>query len=292
VALSEHVGKASHVGPFIKTNAPARFAVCDRHILMAFAAVLAIALFWERLTFGGTSLSEALVLGRMGVGSGELLAMAALFSVIFRLGDDDALLSRGELLMIALASCAFAVPSFKAASIPLTIVGLIFLPRRDARLSSSGQLLLAFVFYEWFGRIIFSLASPFVLTVETTLVQAALSIFGEFTRDNLTIRAANGHSIYVETACSAFHNLSFATLVWISLIKLETLEMKRFHWWILAAMAIATIALNTARIALMAQSRSVLVYWHDGTGATIVSLTMLAVILIIFSGGRAFAASR
>ena len=109
----------------------------------------------------------------------------------------------------------------------MTVVGLLFLPRRDARLSSIGQLLLALVFYEWLGRILFNLASPFVLTAETTAVQELLSLFGDFTRDNLIIRAANGHGIRIETGCSAFHNLSFATLVWISLIKLETLEMKK-----------------------------------------------------------------
>jgi exosortase/archaeosortase family protein len=148
------------------------------------------------------------------------------------------------------------------------------------------------VFYEWLGRILFNLVSPYVLTAETTAVQLLLSPFGEFTRENLSISAPNGHRIYIETSCSAFHSLSFATLVWISLIKLETLELRRFHWWILAAMAAATIALNTTRIAFMAQSQSVLAYWHDGPGATILSLIMLAVMLGIFLGGRSFAAPR
>ena len=267
-----------------------RFEVRDRHILMAFAGVLLILICWERLTIGGAGLWELFALDRRGrVGFGELLAMAALFSVIVQLGD-DALLSRCELLAIASVSLFFAVPAFEAASIPVTVVGLLFLRRRDARLSSIGQLLLALVFYEWLGRILFNLASPFVLTAETIAVQELLSLFGDFTRDNLIIKAANGYGIRIETGCSAFHNLSFATLVWISLIKLETLEMKRLNWWILAAMAAATIALNTTRIAFMAQSQSLRAYWHDGPGATIVSLTMLAVMLGVFLGGRSFAA--
>jgi hypothetical protein len=69
-----------------------------------------------------------------------LLALAALFSVIVQLGD-DALLSRGELLAIALASLFFLVPKFAAAIIPMTVIGLLFLPRHDPRLSSIGHTL-------------------------------------------------------------------------------------------------------------------------------------------------------
>jgi hypothetical protein len=288
LAPSANLGKPSSVGLDIKTIEPARFEVRDRHILMAFAGVILIAICCEKITY--TDLSGLFAFDPRGrVGLGEPLAMVALFSVIVQLGD-DALLSRGELLAIASVSLFFAFPAFRAASIPMTVVGLLFLPRSDARLSSIGQLLLALVFFEWLGKILFNLASPIVLTAETIAVQELLSLFGDFSRDNLTINAANGHRIYIEIGCSAFHNLSFATLVWISLIKLETLEMKRFHGWIFAAMAAATIALNTTRIAFMAQSQSLYAYWHDGPGATIVSLTMLAVMLGVFLAGRSFGA--
>ena len=54
-------------------------------------------------------------------------------------------------------------------------------------------------------------------------------------------------------------------------------------WWttnlLSGLLAVATIALNTTRIAFMAQSQSLYAYWHDGSGKTIVSLTMLAVML-------------
>jgi exosortase/archaeosortase family protein len=285
--LSAPLCKPSGVGLFVKTNESGGFKVRDRHILMAFAGVFLIVLCLARLMIGGAGLSGVFVLDQVGggIGLGEWLAMAALFSTILQVGDET-VLSRGELLVIAAASLFFAVPIFAAASIPMTVVGLLFLRRRDARLSSIGQLLLALVFYEWLGPILFILAAPFVLTAETTVVQALLSLFGDFTRDNLILKAPNGHGIRIEIPCSAFHNLSFATLVWISLIKLEKLEMKRFHWWILAALVAATVSLNTTRIAFMAQSRSMYDYWHDGPGKTIVSLTMLAMMLGIFEGAR------
>jgi hypothetical protein len=78
-------------------------------------------------------------------------------------------------------------------------------------------------------------------------------------------------------------------LVGLSLIKLETLTMERFHWWILAAMAGATIALNGVRIAMMAQSFPMYDYWHNGAGVPIVQVAMLAAILGIFFSGRRLA---
>ncbi len=288
-------------GAFMNVNGRQGVRVHDRHVLMAFIAALAVAIYSSPPPFG-KSLGDSFYAGfvrdsvffqyLLSAGAGEMIVIAALFAVTLQLGDDE-LLSRGDLLAIALASLAFLLPSTKAIAIPMIVAGLIFLPRRDARLSSIGQLLLAFAFYKGLGRILFNFVSPIVLPVETAAVQMLLSPFGQFTWDNLTISAANGHRIYVEAGCSAFHNVSLATLLWISLLKLETLELKRFHWGILTAMASATIALNTTRIAMMAQSRSMLEYWHaDGPGATIISFVMLAAMLGIFLGGRSFAAPR
>ena len=164
---------------------------------------------------------------------------------------------RSDLLTIAFTALAFALPFRLAAIVPLTAVATKLMFRSDPRLSSIGQLLLALAFYEWVGPALFHLLSPIALQVETTAVQALLSPFGGFTRDGLTISGgANGHSIAVEEGCSAFHNLSLATLIWLSLVKLETLTMKPLHWRLLAAMAAATVALNTVRIAVMPNQKN------------------------------------
>jgi hypothetical protein len=259
--------------------------VRDVHVLMAFLAGLAIAVCWRSsssIFYGG--IPGAILIGRSGIGAGELLVMAVLVLLIFRSRNDD-LLSTSDIFVIAVTSIAFAIPYSRAASVPLTIVGIRFLFRRDARLYSIGQLLLALAFYEWLGPMFFHLVSPFVLKAEALAVEALLTPLGGFTHDGLTISASNGHGIYLEEGCSAFHNLSFATLIWISLLKLETLTMKRCHWLVLAAMAGVTVMLNTTRIALMAQSDAMYEFWHNGSGATIVSFSMLAVILGICLGG-------
>jgi hypothetical protein len=129
------------------------------------------------------------------------------------------------------------------------------------------------------------LLSPWVLRAETIAVQAVLAPMGGFTRDGLLISTGGSHSIVIEEGCSAFQNVSLASLIWISLVKLETLMLRSAHLWICAAMAASTVALNTARLALMAQSYPMYEFWHNGAGVPIVSTAMLGVMLIICLGG-------
>jgi len=158
---------------------------------------------------------------------------------------------------------------------------LMFVARRDARLTSIGQLLLALVSYHHIGRLIFDFFAPYVLPLETIAVSTILMPLGNFSRDGVLISGPNGHTIYVEAGCSAFHNITIAVLIWLALIKLERLQFLRSDWLVLATMIGTTIILNTIRIALMAQSPTMLEYWHDGAGVAIVSVTMLAAMLAI-----------
>ena len=201
-------------------------------------------------------------------------------------------MTASDLLAIAVTGGAFAFPLRLAASVPLTVVGVKLLFRRDPLASSFGQILLALAFYEWLGPAIFHLLSPWMLKLESIGVQAVLTPLGGFARDDLVISTGGDHGIMIEEGCSAFQNVSLASLIWISLVKLETLTMRTAHLWICAAMAAATIALNTVRLALMAQSPSMFDFWHNGGGVPIVSFTMLATMLLVCLGGLRIADPR
>jgi len=208
------------------------------------------------------------------------MALFALFSVISRIGDDT-LLSRADLLIIAAVGMAFALPSLKAASIPILIVSIMFIARRDPRVASIGQLLLALVSYRVLGKLIFDLIAPVILPIETIIVEKMLLPFGNFTRLGSEIISPSGFTIFIELPCSAFHNITVVTLIWLGLIKIVKLEFTPSDWWALAAMVGATIILNTVRIALMAQSEEMWEYWHNGHGVAIASTVILVSILII-----------
>ena len=247
----------------------------DRDVALAFVAGLIVAAdLFERGS---------------GIGAAELLAIAVLGTLAFRFRRES-LLTRSDLAVVAVASLAFALPLRLAAGIPLTLVGVKFIFGSDPRVRSFGQILLALAFYEWLGPLIFHLLSPWVLKAETIAVQAVLTPVGGFARDGLVISTGGDHSIVIEEGCSAFQNVSLASLIWISLVKLETLTLRTPHLWICAAMAAATVALNTVRLAMMAQSYPMYEFWHNGGGVPIVSIAMLGAMLIICLGGLSVAA--
>jgi hypothetical protein len=264
----------------------------DRDVLLAFLLGLAIAICWRNPAVQSLSdLSADVLKARSGIGAAEVLAIAVLATLALRIADDR-ILTASDLAAIAVTSVAFAFPLRLAAILPVAVVGVKLLFRRDPLVSSFGQILLALAFYEWLGPAIFHLLSPWVLKVETTAVQAILAPMGGFTRDDLMISYGGDHSIMIEEGCSAFQNVSLASLIWISLVKLDTLTMRPAHLWICAAMAAATVALNTIRIALMAQSYPMYDFWHNGGGVPIVTFMMLATMLLICLGGLRLADER
>jgi exosortase/archaeosortase family protein len=250
----------------------------DRHVMLAFAGCVAFSTLWQRIVVGGIGTGS---FDRIfDVGAAEAVALFALCLLATQM-KNDTLLSRVDLLIITVLSLAFVLPSLKSASLAMLAVALMFVARRDARLTSIGQLLLALVSYHHIGRLIFDFFAPYVLPLETIAVSTILMPLGNFSRDGVLISGPNGHTIYVEAGCSAFHNITIAVLIWLALIKLERLQFLRSDWLVLATMIGTTIILNTIRIALMAQSPTMLEYWHDGAGVAIVSVTMLAAMLAI-----------
>ncbi len=264
----------------------------DREILLAFVLGVAMVVFWRGFaSHAYPRLSAAFLTPRSGVGAAEILALIVLALLAIRIRDESVLTVR-DLTVVAVSSLAFALISGGAGALPPVIVGAKFVFHRDKRVASMGQILLALAFYEWFGPTLFHAVSPIALKAEALAVQGVLAPLGAFTRDGLTITATSGHNISIEEGCSAFHNISLATLICISLVKLETLTFKWAHVWVCAAMVAATIALNTARIALMAQSPAAYEFWHNGAGEPIVALAILAAMLAICLGGLRIAASR
>jgi exosortase/archaeosortase family protein len=260
----------------------------DRHVMFAFAGGAALATLWHRIVLDGVASGQVL---NAPFSAAEALALFALFVVITRM-KNDTLFTRVDLLIIAALSVAFVLPSMKVACVAMTATALMFVTRRDARLTSIGQLLLALVSFQYFARLIFDLIAPYALWLETIAVTTLLSPLGDFSRDGFDIVGPSGFAIFIEPPCSAFHNISVAAIIWLGLIKIERLHFVPSDWWALAAMIGVTILVNTIRITLMAQSLTMLQYWHDGAGVTIVTVVMLVSVLAISLLSRAASAPK
>jgi hypothetical protein len=270
-------------------SAGVAFFARDQAVLLAFVAGLVVAICWRGPADGSLRQMVDLFRDPQALEPANCSLSRFLATLAFRFGGES-LLTRSDLATVAIASLGFAVPFKAGASIPLALVGLNLVFGSDPRVRSFGQVLLALAFYEWVGPLIFHFLSPWVLRAETIAVQAVVTPFCGFTRGGLMISPGGNYTLMIEEGCSAFHNVSLASLIWISLVKLETLTLRTAHFWICAAMAAATVALNTARLALMAQSYPMYEFWHNGLGVPIVSTAMLGAMLIICIGGLRIAA--
>ena len=130
-----------------------------------------------------------------------------------------------------------------------------------------------------------SFIEPWLLPVEAALGYLPLSLFGSFSLVGNAI-FGNGHGVIVFTGCSAFANTITAAFIWLSLVKIQGTEFRGWHFRGLALSIAAIMLLNTARLTLMAYSYDGYVFWHNGYGATIMSLAMLLVVLGFFLLGR------
>jgi exosortase/archaeosortase family protein len=215
--------------------------------------------------------------------AGDALALAAMASLA--LSGRATLRLRGLDCVVVAAASLFFLPAAPQ-NLPFlgaTLAGLYFwLFRSDCReLVSLGQLWLAVSGYETWGRVFFRLVSVPVLRFETAMITGAGQALGlGLSAEGELLRSPNGWSVYILEACSSFHNVSLAVLVWLSLLKLAGESVGRAK---LAALAVGVgliVALNISRILLMTLSETQYEFWHHGDGASVFSCLTLAAIAL------------
>jgi exosortase/archaeosortase family protein len=218
-----------------------------------------------------------------GINAGIVLALAAIGSVV--LSERTSIrLSIVDYVVLSLVSLLFLPPSpHNLPFLGATIAGLYFwLFRSDcSALVSTGQFWLAISAYEAWGRVFFRLVSVPVLWLETTVIANVGQAIGlGLSVDGELIRSPNGWSVYILEACSSFHNVSLAVLVWLSLLTLAGASIGRSKIVALAVGAILIVALNVSRILLMTLSETQYEYWHHGNGAGVFTCLTLAAIAL------------
>jgi hypothetical protein len=213
----------------------------------------------------------------------EVIGFVAVAVTIARIGSDR-ILRKADLIAIAIATIALTHPWHSMAVVMLTVIGIFFLSREDRRLASLGQLCIGLAWISLWGKVVLSFIEPWLLPIEAALGFAPLSLFGSFSLVGNAI-LGNGHGVIVFTGCSAFANTITAVFIWLALVKIQGTEFQGWHFRGLAFSLAAIVLLNTVRLTLMAYSYDGYVFWHNGYGATIMSLAMLLVVLGFFYWG-------
>ncbi len=210
----------------------------------------------------------------------EVIGFVAVAVTIARVGSDR-VLKTTDLVALALAAIALMHPWHSMATVMLTAIGAFFVCRQDERLASLGQLCIGLAWIGLWGKVVLSFIEPWLLPIEAALGYVPLSLFGSFSLVGNAI-LGNGHGVIVFTGCSSFANTVTAAFIWLSLIKIQGTEFQSWHFRGLAISLVAIVLLNTLRLTLMAYSYDGYVFWHNGYGATMMSVAMLLVVLTVF----------
>lgn len=214
----------------------------------------------------------------------QLLGLMAIASLV-RDVNSDCLLRQWDFRALIIAAIALAIPTHFAGAVGATVIGAFFVPRKDFRLSSIGQLCLGLAWIDCWGPLAFKLVEEWLLPLETALAFVPLSVLTPDTLDGTVISNGAGHDIRIVEGCSAFHNTISTTFIWLCLLKIQRLHIGRRQITVLALAVLSVVLLNTARIGLLAISEPLFEYWHEGFGFYIAKITMLGTVLTIFYFG-------
>jgi hypothetical protein len=264
----------------------------DRSILTVMALLIFTAGLWNKV-LGSYIQSQPIgwLVDNFGLDIGELLAFASLLKLFADIGD-RLILRRSDLLALMVLLAGTVLPGHTISWISATAIGLVFVLRRgdEPLLSSIGQILIACAIHELWGPRLFIMAAPYFIGIEASAAAKILTSLGTgYTAQFNQISAQSGYTIEIVAGCSAFHNLSLGALMWVSIIKMYRLYFTRLDFAALAGTFVVIILINEIRIMLMAPSYASYVFWHNGTGVTIVSAIMLISIvgLVLMTSRRA-----
>lgn len=131
-----------------------------------------------------------------------------------------------------------------------------------------------------------------LLALDAELAGLAAHLAGlAVTVDGNVVINANGHRLFVMTGCSSFSDVATGLLLWFALVRAFSSADQAVPWPHAAGLAMAIVAINLGRLALMSQSPAWYVLVHDGAGGQAASLLITAAALAaaLWSQNRAVA---
>jgi exosortase/archaeosortase family protein len=159
---------------------------------------------------------------------------------------------------------------------------LIATSRGDRKLQAAAAVLFALAFNGMWGPVIFEVLAIYLLRADAALVGTVLSLTQPgMTWNDTVVGVPGGHSVFIYSPCSSFHNISLGLLCWVAVTKLIRTTWLRTDVLVAVAVTAAVILLNASRLYLMALSPEHFTYWHDGFGDTVYAWATTFVVLLI-----------
>lgn len=246
---------------------------------------------WSSLLFLATTFVGSILGGRIGLGPDRILDFAfgggflvvAWGAVIWLLVKAPARPASMADVLVMLGLCLVGgLAQIEALPLAITGLGLWLFLKKDDETRAAGAVLLAIASQQFWGHILLGALSPELVQLDAAMVGEAMvqTVKGASWHDNI-ITAPSGYSIVVLEGCSSFSNVSTALLAWVAFGRLERAKWVKRDLVVGAVVVVSQVALNVARMYMMAQSDQGYLYWHEGGGKQIYVATASAAAVLI-----------
>jgi hypothetical protein len=175
------------------------------------------------------------------------------------------------------AATLLAGIGFAGASLTLFALYLVVRFPREQNTKAAGAVAAAVAVQAVWAPLIFSKISPFLLQIDAGVVGWLLSLVvpGASWVGNI-VHTPSGHNVAITSPCASFHNLSLASLCWV------TLTMLHRPYWVKSDLYVGMVAmliqfgLNVCRLVFVCFSLPMYEFWHEGAGKHIFSAVATA----------------
>lgn len=184
-------------------------------------------------------------------------------------------------------ACAFAIllafSSFAGLAITLFALYIYFRAPDDQHMKAAGTVAAAVAVQAVWAPLIFAQLSFLFLKIDAGVVGwlTGLVVPGAHW-DGTVVYTPSGHNVNITAACASFHNLSLATLCWVTLTMLHRPYWLRGDLFVGLGSALIQFGFNIWRLVFVCMSLPMYEFWHEGFGKHIFSAvaTTCAIILV------------
>ena len=198
------------------------------------------------------------------------------------------LVSRAKVFAASLldwSSCAAAVfvaiTGFAGVSITLFSLYLFIRFPRDLNMKAASSVAAAVAVQAVWAPLIFSKISFLLLQIDAGVVGWLLGLFvQDASWGGTVVSTPSGHNVAITEACASFHNLSLASLCWVTLTMLHRPYWMKSDLYVGLVAALIQFGFNVWRLVFVCMSLPMYEFWHEGYGKHIFSAVATACAII------------
>jgi hypothetical protein len=182
-----------------------------------------------------------------------------------------------------IAGILIASIGYIASSMSLFAAYLFVRDRDDLNVRAAGTVAAAVALQAFWAPFIFSKLSFLLLQIDAGVVGWLIShVLPGASWSGTVVSTPSGHDVIITAPCASFHNLSLASLCWVTLTMLHRPYWLKSDIYVGLFAALIQFGFNVWRLVFVCLSLPMYQFWHDGFGKHIFSgvATVCAILFV------------